>query len=407
MTAVDDVVSVGYAVGHHARAGGSVGLPTDRVVGALADLADRAATSTGRTVELVLLATCNRTELYTVGAGAELAGQLFELLFTHCPAHELPAVPPTTRQGVAAAEHLFAVAAGLESAVLGEREVLGQIRRAVRVADDCGTLGRIARGLFDSAIRTGRDVRVATAIDAGAVGLGAVVAGIVEEAARMDAAQDTRSRIVLVGAGATGWSVARELATRDLAPALVVNRTLTQAADLARQVGAAHMALDATALSQVLRPDDVLVTAVAGGALIDWAQLPPLRAVVDLGRPASVTGAPTGAVIDLDEVERRRSVGVRARGRAVPGARAMVRAAGGRWAAQVAGLAADEEISRLMTHLDELARSRAHRDEARYSTLRRAMRRAVHPYLLAIRERTDGAVEQGRTAALVALEGTS
>src|ERR1700737_639825 len=154
--------------------------------------------------ESVLLSTCNRTEFYIVTPDSQLAveplfhdfyGPLEVSEFQHL--FRLPATP-TLR-------HLFRVASGLESMVVGETEIFGQVKRAYEIAAKSGTTGRVLNRLFQKAFQVGKHVRSSTAITRGSVSVGSVA---------VDLAQQIFGnlhglKIMFLGAGETSERTAR------------------------------------------------------------------------------------------------------------------------------------------------------------------------------------------------------
>ena len=120
--------------------------------------------------EALLLATCNRTELYVVSRmpdGGELAVEALANLLPGAPDADSPVY--RLREGETAARHTFRVAAGLESAILGETEIQGQLREAHEIALQAGTAGRLLDRLARGALKAGKRVRTDTRIAAGGV----------------------------------------------------------------------------------------------------------------------------------------------------------------------------------------------------------------------------------------------
>jgi glutamyl-tRNA reductase len=203
--------------------------------------------------EAVVLSTCNRTELYlvqdehaeelAVATLADLAGERRD---------DLAAALYRLRDE-AAALHLFRVAAGLDSLVPGEGEILGQVRSAF----EAGSPGPFLDKLFRQALHVGRRVRLETAINESPASVPSAAAALAQQVF-----DDLAGRRVLVlGAGKMSEATARNLVSRGADVAVVANRTLTHGEDLARSLGAGALALDAVGgeLEQV----DVVVSATS------------------------------------------------------------------------------------------------------------------------------------------------
>ena len=203
--------------------------------------------------EAVVLSTCNRTEIYLAredGLEAEPVGVLTALAGER--GEELGSALYSLRDE-SAALHLFRVAAGLDSLVPGEGEILGQVRTAF----EAGSPGPFLDRLFRQAIRTGRRVRVETAIGESPASVPSAAAALAQQVF-----DDLHGRRVLVlGAGKMSEATARNLVTRGAEVTVVANRTLAHGEDLARKLGAGALQLDeiAAELEQV----DVVVSATS------------------------------------------------------------------------------------------------------------------------------------------------
>jgi glutamyl-tRNA reductase len=159
--------------------------------------------------EGVLLSTCNRTEFYLVSQDSQLAieplfhdfyGPIETAEFQHL--FRLPATP-TIR-------HLFRVASGLESMVVGETEIFGQVKRAYEIAAKSGTTGRVLNRLFQKAFQVGKHVRSTTAITRGSVSVGSVAVDLAQQIFGNLAG----SKIMVLGAGETSERTARSFQSR-------------------------------------------------------------------------------------------------------------------------------------------------------------------------------------------------
>ena len=219
--------------------------------------------------EAVVLSTCNRTELYlareehaedeAVDALALLAGER---------ADDLAAALYRLRDE-AAALHLFRVAAGLDSLVPGEGEILGQVRAAFEV----GATGAFLDRLFRQALHTGKRVRMETAINESPASVPSAAAALAQQVF----GDLSGHRVLLLGAGKISESAARNLRTRGAEIAVVANRTLAHGEDLARKLGARALSLDA--VSTELERADVVVSATSASELVSRASPLPRRFV--------------------------------------------------------------------------------------------------------------------------------
>ena len=181
--------------------------------------------------ELVLVSTCNRVELYGVADHAE---GLFDLLGSLARTHVdvSPYVYVHTEE--AAARHLFAVASGLDSMVLGETEITGQIKTAYETALDARLTGRVLNGLFQRAFQVVKAIRTKTQIGRGATSVGSVAVQLAEKIFGDDFHDKT---VMIIGAGKMGEACIRHLIKKGVRSIIVANRTLERAEELAREFG--------------------------------------------------------------------------------------------------------------------------------------------------------------------------
>jgi glutamyl-tRNA reductase len=222
------------------------------------------------TAETFVISTCNRVEVYAeVGRFHGGVNGICELLARHSgiPAGELTASLYVHYED-RAVQHLLAVASGLDSMVVGEAQILGQVRAALKAAGDYGTLGRSLRDLGRIALRTGKRARAETGIDR--LGISLVSVGVELAASRLGPAGAellTGRAVLVVGAGAMSGLAVATVARAGAAQIAVANRTRSKAERLAT---------------------------AAGGVVADFADLPAAIAGADL--VISCTGA-AGAVI--------------------------------------------------------------------------------------------------------------
>jgi glutamyl-tRNA reductase len=226
---------------------------------AAAELARRLAATGG---EAVCLSTCNRTELYVAAPDVEAA----ERAAVAALAELEPDVEPALYRlrDHAAALHLFRVAAGLDSLVPGEGEILGQ----VRAAHDAGTTGILLDRVFRQALHAGRKVRAQTAIGEAPASVSSAAAALAEQ---VFGALDGCS-VLLVGAGKISEQAARSLLGRRAKIAFVANRTHDHAVDLAARFDAEPLPLER--IEEQLASTDVVVSSTsAPGYVLDAASV--------------------------------------------------------------------------------------------------------------------------------------
>jgi glutamyl-tRNA reductase len=270
--------------------------------------------------EVVLLSTCNRIEVYAVvdafhGGLADVSGVLSR--HAGIPLPELTEHLYVHYAG-SAVQHLFAVASGLDSMVVGEAQILGQLRAAYAAADEAGTVGRALHELAQQALRVGKRVHTSTGIDA--AGASVVSEALTDAAAAVGGGLAGR-RAVVVGAGAMGGLAAAHLRRAGAAEIVVVNRSPERAERLVGNVlaqGGVARAARAGELVDELAIADVLVACTGAiGTVVDHGTVAaavlardgrPL-AVCDLGLPRDVdpgvAALPGVTVIDLVALQRR------------------------------------------------------------------------------------------------------
>ncbi|WP_448142061.1 glutamyl-tRNA reductase [Stenotrophomonas bentonitica] len=218
----------------------------DALPQALASLRD-----TPQVAEAVLLSTCNRTELYAVAESGEAlaqwleshAGQLHGYLYQHADAD--------------AVRHLFRVATGLDSMVLGEPQILGQVKDAWATARDHGLLGQRLDRLFQQTFSVAKRARTDTRVGANPISVASTAVRLAQNSfARLE-----DSTVLLVGAGETIELAARHLSEGRVRRLLIANRTLAHAQELATRHGG--VALPLTELERHLGEADVVFSATA------------------------------------------------------------------------------------------------------------------------------------------------
>ena len=269
----------------------------------------------GEVAEAVAVSTCNRTELYLSGPGTD-ATRLVEIGMAELQAvaGEHDPIPDELfyrHRGERAVLHLYRVAAGLDSLVPGEAEILGQVRAALQEARHEHTAGPILSRLFESGIETARRVRTLTGIGSNAASVGSVAATLAREA--LDGLAD--ATVLLVGAGKTSELVAVNLLARGAGRVLVTNRTLARATTLAERFDGVPVPMDALA-EHLVEADVVICATGAPHAILDAATVERALAerpdrplvLIDLAVPRdvdpAVRGLPGCTLHDVDDLER-------------------------------------------------------------------------------------------------------
>src|SRR5918997_770729 len=268
---------------------------------AAAKLADQLMTSE-HIDEVVVLATCNRTEIYA--SVSRFHGALDDATEALAERGDLTVAELQDRCAVyfdeGAVAHTFAVAAGLDSVVIGESQVLGQVKSALTTAQSQGTVGTVLNALFQQALRVGKRVQAETGIGSAGRSLVSVAYRLLTDERGPLAGQ----RVLVVGAGAMAGLAARTAAAVG-AEVTCVNRTLARAQLLADAVGGRAVPL--TELGAALTAADVLVTCTGARTLtLTAADLAgtPVRGVVDLALPADVSANVAEVGITLVNLDR-------------------------------------------------------------------------------------------------------
>ena len=241
--------------------------------------------------ESVILSTCNRVEYY---AAAENEQEALEHL-THIfrDRYHLEDVSGMfyrfgTRETI---HHLFRVVSGLESMVLGETEILGQVKKAYRHAASCGCTARHLNKLFQRAFNVAKEVRSRTYITRGSVSVGSVA---VELAGRIFG-NLAECKVMILGAGETSELTARSLASRGAKSLFVSNRTHGRASRLAGELGG--KAVYFGEWETEMRDTDILISSTAApGIILSRAKLEPVMRnrrdrplfVIDLAVPRDI-----------------------------------------------------------------------------------------------------------------------
>jgi glutamyl-tRNA reductase len=210
-----------------------------------------------RVNEVAIVATCNRTELYlgaeaaAVGPAVDwlagIGGVSSEELRSHTYLHE----------GPSAARHAFRVASGLDSMVLGEPQILGQLKQAVREADSAGTLGSTLQQMFQRSFAVAKEVRSSTEIGSHSISMAAASVRLASQLFESLA----QSRILFVGAGEMIELAATHFAARSPRLMAIANRNSERATELAARFGAATMPL--ADLPSRLAEFDIVVSCTA------------------------------------------------------------------------------------------------------------------------------------------------
>jgi glutamyl-tRNA reductase len=250
--------------------------------------------------EGLILSTCNRVEHYAVlEPGAAATARTGDLFRRYCAAEghsDLDERQFYHLESAASVEHLFRVACGLESMVLGETEILGQVKRAYLLAVGAGTTSRVLNKLFQRSFQVAKQVRSQTSIGRGSVSVASAAVDLAEKLF----GDLSRCRVLVLGAGETGQKTARHLLGQGVRGEnlFVANRSPERAAALASELGGRAVAIERwdREAGQV----DILITSTsARGIVVGKERLAALMAkrrnrplfVIDIAVPRDVEPA--------------------------------------------------------------------------------------------------------------------
>ncbi len=207
--------------------------------------------------EAVILSTCNRTEVYCSAETDAIESTRDWLAGFHGLAVEDIAPYMYSREGRDVIEHLLSVASGLDSLILGEPQILGQVKNAFQTANDAGRTGKLLTRLFQHAFGTAKQVRTDTAIGDSPVSVAFAAVSL----ARQIFAELSEQTAMLIGAGETVELAARHLVQNGIGRLIVANRTISRAQELAQQFDA--YAISLTEISAHLPEADIVIASTA------------------------------------------------------------------------------------------------------------------------------------------------
>jgi len=335
--------------------------------------------------EAVVLSTCNRTEVYAVAE--RFHGAYADIRDFFC---ELGGLDPDelhphlySQHDESAVAHLFEVAAGLDSAVLGETEILGQVRDAWELAQAEGGAKSTLNLLFRHALETGKRARTETGISRSTT---SVSHAAVEMATERLGTLGGR-RMLVLGAGEMGEGVAIALLDAGASHITVTNRTHARAVELASRVGGSVVAFEQ--LPAALADADVLLTCSrAGTTVVDRDLVEAVRTdittpllIVDIAVPRNVAAAVSGCegvtLLDLDDLRDWAAKGVQKRSREADSVREIVGEEVERFITEVTARQAAPLVSVLHERAEAIREGELERFAVRLSSLDPVQRAAV------------------------------
>jgi glutamyl-tRNA reductase len=262
--------------------------------------------------EAVAISTCNRTELYlVVGDPVEAESTALTMLSRHAGIRPTALAPAIyAHRNCDAARHLYRVTAGLESMIVGENEIQGQVKRAYEAALSKETTGPLTNRLFKAAIETGKRVRTETGIGERQLTLPAVAVALARELLGQLAGRE----VVILGTGETSELTARALADSGVRAVFVATRRRDRAIGLARRYGGTSVSFDE--LPQTLERADMVVAATSSPhLLLEAAALEEVMSrrrqdpmlLIDLAVPRDIDAASAAiggvSLYDIDDLQ--------------------------------------------------------------------------------------------------------
>jgi glutamyl-tRNA reductase len=219
--------------------------------------------------ELVLLSTCNRTELYVAGVDAVAnKDRLIEALLTKDAHSHVAGIEQFfyIKHDLQAVEHLFAVASSLDALVVGETEILGQVKQALVMAEEAGTTGKVLHPLFQYAFKTAKRVHTETEICRGRVSVSSLAVEFAEKIF-----EDLRFKtVMIVGAGEMAELALKSLMDRGTRDVLVLNRSLERGRNLAHRCGG--QAFEFELLDEYLAKADIVISSTSAPHVVIRAE---------------------------------------------------------------------------------------------------------------------------------------
>lgn len=379
--------------------------------------------------EFVVLSTCNRIELYVAGptdGEQPTPPQLAQFLSEF---HDVPLDDFVTElraaTGTEAVRHLFEVISSLDSMVLGEPQIVNQVREAYRLAEESGSCGPITHALFQGAVRASSRVRTDTRLAEGKVSIASVAVGDFAKSI-FDHFDD--KLVLVIGAGEMAEETLRYLKDEGVQEIVVVNRNIERAQRLAAEWGG--RAAPWSELNHWLGRADVIVSTTGSDVpIIDAAQFKAVRAanpdrmafILDLGAPRDFTSdvgdLENVFLYDIDSLKKTCEKNRKARIREIDKARQIIDDETSKFMAEFYRRASGEVVSRLMQDWHEVSKDELDRlfnklphlvekdREQIERTVERIVNKLLHPPLEALKDEAREGTPHGLINALKRLFG--
>ena len=319
--------------------------------------------------EGVILSTCNRMEVYAAVEGAN-AGDAYRALTHHLSRfHALPESTFTSRlyckSEAEASAHLLRVAGGLDSLVLGEPQILGQVRSALKSAQSAQTSGPLLSKLFTFALEVGKRIRTETGLGKGGFSIGHAAVGLAQRI--LD--DFSRARVLILGAGKMSEVTAAHLQRSGVQFVVVANRTYDKAVSLAQKLGGQAIQYDQF-LDEMTRADIVIASTAAPHPILRREMLVPVMKkrrgkplfLIDIALPRDID--PDVKTLDnvylrnIDDLQEYMAQDTRARASEVAQAEQIVSAEIAAFMAWLRQREAVPIIAHLRSHLEDMTQER-------------------------------------------------
>ena len=290
--------------------------------------------SVNAAAEAVILSTCNRTELYCVGD----ADMIINWLAHYQGVNAADIRPYLYTLGCSETiRHAFRVACGLDSMVLGEAQILGQMKEAVRIAREQGSISTWLNALFQRTFQAAKEVRSLSGVGDNVVSMASAAVRMVEQSV----GDISSLNVLFVGAGEMNESVATYFAAKQPRSLMIANRTLTRAVNLCSKLGNGAQACKLEALPEILHRYDIIISCTGSELPVITREMVAQAAaqrfdnqktqfMLDLAVPrdieAEVAQLPHIALFTVDDMAERVAHGKEARAVAAAQAEAMVQA---------------------------------------------------------------------------------
>ena len=290
--------------------------------------------SVNAAAEAVILSTCNRTELYCVGE----ADMIINWLANYQGVNAADIRPYLYTLGCSETiRHAFRVACGLDSMVLGEAQILGQMKEAVRIAREQGSISTWLNALFQRTFQAAKEVRSLSGVGDNVVSMASAAVRMAEQSV----GDISSLNVLFVGAGEMNESVATYFAAKQPRSLMIANRTLTRAVNLCSKLGNGAQACKLEALPEILHRYDIIISCTGSElpvitrdmmahATAQRSDNQKTQFMLDLAVPrdieAEVAQLPTIALFTVDDMAERVAHGKEARAAAAAQAEAMVQA---------------------------------------------------------------------------------